>query len=99
MANPKKFHPAAAYCPTGIDYVPITLSGGDIDLTDPAGPTGGYCARAVQIGGTGGNLVVDTLIGTQRTVPVAANQLVELSVSKVYSSADGTSATPVGVYL
>lgn len=99
MANAQKLHPAAAWNPTAIDYVPISLSGADVDLTDPAGVTGGYCARAVKIGGTGGNLVVDTLISTGITIPVAANEIVQCCVTKVYSSGNGTTCTPVGVFI
>jgi hypothetical protein len=95
----KVFAPGANFNPTAVDYVPITLSGADLDLTSSSGPTGGFCCRAVKIGGTGGNLVVDTLRSTQVTVPVAANEVVQLCCSKIYSSASGTTATPVGVFL
>lgn len=103
MPNAVQYHPAAAFTPTAVDYVPITLGGANIDLTDPSGVTGGYCARSVQIGGTAGNLVVETVSSTgaavTRTIPVAANAVVPVGVAKIYSAANGTTATPVGVYL
>lgn len=94
MANAVAFHPAAGLTPTAVDLIVLDLSA-DRDLTDPAGPTGGFCARAILIGSTAGNLVIDTLAGTARTVPVAANQLVEGCVKKVYSTGNGTTAAVV----
>lgn len=94
-----KLVPAATWTPGGVDFVPITLSGSDIDLTDPEGVTGGYSCRAVQIGATGGNLKVITLRGVERTIPVAANATVQVGACVIGSSSSGTSATPVGVIL
>ena len=95
MPNPVKLHPAASWCATAVDAIPLDLSSGDVDLTDPAGPTGGYCARAILIGSTAGNLKVDTLVGAARVIPVAANQRVDQTVRNVYSTANGTTAALV----
>lgn len=54
-AGPFVLHPARFWNPTGIQTIPLTL-GSDVDLTLPAGQTGGICARAIKIGNTGGNL-------------------------------------------
>lgn len=100
-----KFVRSASWTPGGVDFLPITLSGADVDLTDPDGPTGGYSARAVQIGSTAGNLVVMTVrsggLGTPvaRTIPVAANSVVQVGCCVVAGSANGTTCTPVGVFL
>lgn len=100
-----KFVRAASWTPGGLDFLPITLSGSDVDLTDPAGPTDGYCARAVKIGATGGNLVVMTVRSgglstpVARTIPVSANTVEQVGACVIASSANGTTCTPVGVYL
>lgn len=101
MPNIKQFHPSARINPlgVGVDTVPLTLSGSDLDLTDPAGPTGGYCARALLIGSTAGNVKFDTMTGETRTQAVAANQRLEQAVAKVYSSANGTTAATVSAVL
>jgi hypothetical protein len=100
LVGPIKLHKAASFTAVGVRYVPITLTGADIDLTDPNGPTGGISARSLAIGGTGGTVVVCCMDGTDNvTVPVSANTTVPLGVAKIYSAADGTTATPVGVYL
>ena len=96
---------AATWTPGGVDFLPITVTGADIDLTDPDGVTGGYSCRAVQIGGTAGNLVVMTLRSggldtpASRTIPVAANSTVQVGACVIAGSANGTTCTPVGVYL
>lgn len=108
VSNPSaaiKLVPAASWTPGAVDFLPITLSGADVDLTDPDGPTGGYSCRAVKVGGTAGNLVVMTLrsggLGTPvaRTIPVAANEVVQCGCCVIAGSANGTTATPIGVYL
>jgi|SRR6185312_15929831 len=53
MANPIRF---AASAGPYLDAVPIDVSTDDVDLTDPAGATGGYCCRAIYVG-TGGTVV------------------------------------------
>lgn len=101
LVGPIKLHKSAAFLAVGVRYVPITLSGSDIDLTDPVnGPTGGISARAVAIGATGGNLVFCSLDGTDLiTMPVNANTVYSIGVAKIYSAGDGTTCTPVGVIL
>lgn len=101
MPNVKQFHPFARINPQGVavDTVPLTLSGADIDLTDPEGPTDGYCARGLLVGATAGNLKFDTVTGETRTQPVAANQFLQQAVSKVYSTSNGTSAATVSAVL
>lgn len=103
LAGPIKLVKSSGWTAVGVDFLPITLSGDPVDLTDPEGPTGGYSARAVQIGATGGNLVCMTLASggsfTSRTVPVAANTTVQLGVCYIFGSGGGTTATPVGVLL
>ena len=104
MSVVKQIHPAARINPecVAIDTVPITLSGGsgvDVDLTDPNGPTGGYCARGVVIGDTAGNVKFDTMTGETRTVAVIAGQFLRQYIAKIYSSADGTTAHSVNAVL
>lgn len=98
-----KYHPTAMMNPTGVavDIIPLTLSGGDIDLTDPEGPTGGYCGRALLIGSTAGNVKFKPAITdpTARTQAVAANQQIDGGVQYVYSTSNGTSAATVSVML
>lgn len=53
MANPIRL---AATSGPYLDAVPIDVSSVDADLTDPSGPTGGYCCRAIYVG-TGGTVV------------------------------------------
>jgi len=111
LAGPIKLAPGANVNATGIDFIPITVSGADVDLTSPSGPTGGFAARSVQIGVTGGNLVCVTFASagtgtfggsgsyTLRTIPVAANTVVPVGVAYICGSANGTTATPIGVFL
>lgn len=98
---PIKYHPTANMNPTGVpvDQIPLTLSS-DVDLTDPTGPTGGYCARALLIGSTAGNVVVMPAGGdTYRTIPVAANQQLQGAVQTVRSIGNGTTAATVTALL
>lgn len=101
MANIKQFAPGARINPqgVGVDTIPLTLSGGNLDLTDPAGATGGYCARGLLVGSIAGNLKFDTVTGETRTQAVAANQFLQQAVAKVYSSANGTTAATVSAVL
>lgn len=101
MANAKQFAPGARINPLGVpvDTVPLTLSGGNLDLTDTAGPTGGYCARGLLIGSTAGNVKFDTVTGETRTQAVAANQFLQGGIALVYSSANGTTAATVSAVL
>jgi hypothetical protein len=90
MAGPagpiKQFHPAAAFTPGGVQTIPLTL-GSDADLTLTAGQTGGYMARAIQNGGTPGNLGFYDGTGAGPFVQgLAAYQLFEQSVSYVVNS-------------
>lgn len=96
-----QFHPAALFNATGVDFVPINLAA-DSDLTDSVnGPTSGYSARWVQVGGTGGNLLVVTPGSptVTRTIPVSANTVYQLCACKILSTANGTTCTPVNVIL
>lgn len=93
-----KFHRSTEWVPTAVATIPLTLTS-DVDLTDPAEQTGGYCARAILIGSTAGNVKVDSIDGTTSTIAVAANQLLELAVKKVYSTGNGTTASVVYVVL
>lgn len=97
-----KYHPTAMMNPTGVavDIIPLTLTE-DVDLTDPEGPTGGYCARALLIGSTAGNVVFKAARtdAESRTIAVAANQLVEGSVQFVSSTGNGTTAATVSALL
>ncbi len=87
--NPVKFIKASAWVPTGVRTIPLTISG-DVDLTDPTGQTGGYCARALLIGAASGNVeFIDVTDGDAQIVPVAANQLLEQAVMIIVAS--GTS--------
>lgn len=84
--GPFRFHPAAQFVPGGVQTIPLTL-GADVDLTAPAGPTAGYCARAILVGSTAGNLTYYDMTGAGPfTVPLAANQLFQQSVSLVVNA-------------
>lgn len=88
-------HPATfSYPEAALDWVPLTLSS-DADLTDSGGQTGGVLPRRIMIGGTGGNIKVDTVLGTGRVIAVSPYQIIPIVVTKVYSSGNGTTATPV----
>ena len=96
MANVK--YRTGDFLAVPVDWVPLTLSS-DVDLTDDAGPTSGYCARCLLVGSTAGNVKVDTPFGTARTIPVAANQCLYGIFTKVYSTANGTTAATITVGL
>lgn len=66
------------------DAVPIDVSGGDHTPESPY--------RALLVGGAG-NVVVDTLRGVSRTIPVAANSILPVIIKKVYQT--GTTATDI----
>lgn len=86
-----QFHPAAAFTPTGVRTIPLTLSGADVDLTLSSGPTGGYMARALLIGSASGNVVFYDMTGAGPfTQAVGANQEFSQTVSQVASTANGT---------
>lgn len=90
--GPFKFHPASGFNPQGVRNVPLAL-GADVDLTDPAGQTGGYMARAVLIGSTAGNLGYYDQFGLGPFVQaVAANYQTPFSVSAIVN-ATTTAAT------
>ncbi len=90
---------SATWAAGAVDYVPITLSGDPIDLTDPEGVTGGYSCRAIKVGSTAGNVVFISLRGEERTYPAAAGEVIQCGACVIAGSGDGTSATPVGVLL
>lgn len=70
----------------GCDAAAVTLSG-DTSYTPPKVPD------QIIVGGTG-NLKVDTLGGSTGVVlPVTAGMIVRLAVTKIYSTANGTTAT------
>lgn len=96
-SGPFKLHPAAGFTPGGVQTIPLTL-GADVDLTAPAGPTGGYIARAILIGGTAGNLAYYDGTGAGPFVQaLAANQLFQQSVSLVVNAT--TNAATVSAVL
>jgi len=84
---PPLFQPA-------VDYVLLSLAD-DIDFRDDAGPTKGVLPRGLYIVGAG-SFKVDTFFGgIGRIVPVAANTRHDLVVTKLYSTANGTTATNI----
>ena len=75
-----------------VDYIPISLAGGNIDFTDPDGITGGFCPRGLFVSGDAGNVIVEPIYTTeQRTIPVAAKERLELGIAGIVAS--GTTAT------
>lgn len=97
--GPFKLHPAAAFTPVGIKTIPLTLTS-DADLTSSSGQSGGYCARALLVGSTAGNIVYyDVTAAGPFTQAVAANQLFEQEVSQVMSTGNGTTAATVSAVL
>ncbi len=90
-----QFHPAAGFNAVGIFSIPLTLSGADLDLTDPAGPTGGYCARALLVGSTAGNVKFKDMLGNTCLQAVAANEQLTCGAQYVFSSGNGTTAATV----
>ena len=81
----------------GVDWVPITLSGDNVDLLSTSGPTGGIIARSLYIT-VAGNVVFETLgggAGVSRTVTVPANFYLSAYITKIYSAGNGTTATGV----
>ncbi len=95
MANVVQFHRAADFNPVGVFSIPLTLSGSDLDLTDPAGPTGGYCARALLVGSTAGNLKFKDMLGNTCTQAVAANERLDVGAQYVFNVSNGTTAATV----
>lgn len=90
--GPFKLHPAATFTQVGVQTIPLTL-GADVDLTDPAGQTGGYIARALLIGSTAGNVGYYGPGGTGPYVQaVAANQRLDTEISGIVN-ATTTAAT------
>ena len=95
------FHPAAAFNPGGVATIPLNL-GADVDLTVSTangGQTLGYCARALLVGSTAGNIKFTDLLGNTETIAVAANQRIDQSVAYVFSSGNGTTAATVSAIL
>lgn len=84
---------ASAGTETGYDMIDVTPDGEDVDLTDPEGPTGGLCARALYIegqgdvafqavGAPGGTGTAPPAVGT-RVVAVPDNFLLQCQVQKI----------------
>ena len=100
---PITYHPTRMTNPlcVPIKQIVLDLSGNDIDLTDPDGPTGGYCAAALLIGDTAGAVKFKSAItGAEATTQdVDAFQLLQGGVQYVYSTANGTTADTVTVLL
>jgi hypothetical protein len=69
----------------GTDIVPIDLS---VEDQTPAVPY-----RSIFVGGTAGDVKVDTLGGTARTVPLLTGAILPVTVTKIYKT--GTTATSV----
>jgi hypothetical protein len=96
-AHPIRQHPAVGWQKTGIQTIPLTISA-DVDLTSPNGPTNGYCTRWILNGGEAGNLIFYDMLGQGPfTVALAANQLLQQSVSYIVDS--GTTAGPISAVL
>jgi len=91
-------HPASYFNAVGVSTIPLDLTS-DVDLTLAAGQTGGYCARALLVGSTAGNIKFDDCSGNTKTQAVAANQRLDTLVSKVYSSGNGSTAATVSAML
>ncbi len=92
-----QFHPAASFPPfaeCGVFSITLDVSA-DVDLTDPAGPTGGYCARFIQIGDTAGNVKFKDMLGNDCTIPVVAGQILKPGAQYIYSSGHGTTAATI----
>lgn len=96
QSGPIKLAPSAQFNAVGVGFRAITLAA-DVDLTLAAGQTGGYSARAVAIGGTGGFLSAIGLDGVAFVAPVAANTTFQCGICFITFS--GTTCTPVGVIL
>ena len=61
--------------------------GADVDLTSVSGPTGGYMARAIIAGNTGGNLAYYDMSGAgPYVVAMAANQRLDTAVSGIVNA-------------
>lgn len=86
-----------APCPGQGGYA-ITISGSDVDLTSPTGPTGGYCCRQVYVTGSG-NLKYKGLDGSTHTVALVANQVWPVCAQYIFASANGTTVSGVHVIL
>lgn len=95
MPNPIKI--AAYDNRPGLDRIDVTPDGADVDLTDPEGPTAGWCARNLFITGAGD--VKYLAVGAPGQTPVArtetctAGQTLNVMVQKVYDT--GTDATDI----
>ena len=68
----------------GFDSVPVDVSGGDVTPTEPF--------RAIRVE-VAGDVVVDTQLGTQRTLAFVAGETRPMVVLKVYQT--GTTATGI----
>ena len=92
-----QFHPAASSVPVGIFAVVLTLTS-DADLTAATasgGQTFGFCARALLVGSTAGNIKYKDILGNIVTQAVAANQRLDVGVQYVYSTGNGSTATTI----
>lgn len=65
------------------DYIDVTPTSGDVDLSDPDGPTAGICARGLYIvSASAGNVVflaVGSPVGNGGAAPTPANRTVAAS--------------------
>jgi hypothetical protein len=66
----------------GFDSVPIDVSGGNVTPTEPF--------RAIRATAAG-NVVVDTQLGTSRTMAIGAGETRPMIITRIYQS--GTTAT------
>ncbi len=82
----------------GVDWVPITLSGDNIDLTSASGPTGGIIARSLYVE-TGGVVKFDSLAGQARGPTMGNNSYLLCNVKLIYSSGNGTTASGIWAIL
>lgn len=104
MPNPVIFAPSDGQ--VAFDIIPLTVDA-DIDFTDPEGPTGGFCPRAIYAAGAG-NIVL-TFTGppggsgvappapVARTVPFEAKETRWGYVT--YLTDSGTDATGIQAIL
>ncbi len=96
-SGPFRFHPAATFTPGAVQTIPLTIAA-DVDLTALAGQTGGWCARAILVGSTAGNLVYYDITGAGPfTQALVANQLFQQAVSQVVMT--GTTAATISAQL
>lgn len=76
---------------TILDTIPVTTVSAGGDTVDTQIKAAGYNAGltalvGIYIGGTAGNLVYENFLGNTRTLPVIANQVVQLRCKRILTS-------------